>query len=74
MLMLPFIHCIHWVFVICITNVILYIVNGTQVFPIPYVILIALGIDIVTWIIALVMGDVPQFDDITMLSFRYNGR
>ena len=45
-------YCIHWVFVICITNVILYIVNGTQIFPIPYVMLIALGIDIVTWFIA----------------------
>ena len=45
-------YCIHWVFVICITNVILYIINGTQVFPIPYVLLIALGIDIVTWFIA----------------------
>lgn len=46
------IYCIHWVFVICITNVILYIVNGTQILPVPYVMLIALGIDIAAWIIA----------------------
>lgn len=45
-------YCIHWVFVVMITNVILYIINGTQVLPIPYTLLIALGICIVTWILA----------------------
>ena len=45
-------YCIHWVFVIWVTNVILYMINGTQVFPIPYAMLIALGICIVTWIMA----------------------
>lgn len=45
-------YCIHWVFVVVIMDVILYMINGTQVFPIPYTMLIALGICIVTWIIS----------------------
>ena len=46
------IYCIHWVFVRTITNVILYIVNGTQLLPLWETMLIALAILIVTVIMA----------------------
>ena len=46
----PF-YCIHWVFVRWITNVILYIVNGTQVLPIVQTALLSFVIMIVTIIL-----------------------
>lgn len=46
------IYCIHWVFVISITNVILYIKNGTQILPLWQTMLLALAIDIVSVILA----------------------
>ena len=46
------IYCIHWVFVRTITNVILYIKNGTQLFPLGATMLISLAILIVTLVIA----------------------
>ncbi len=46
------IYCIHWVFVRSITNVILYIKNGTQIMPLGQTLLLSLGILIVTLIIA----------------------
>ena len=46
------IYCIHWVFVRTITNVILYIKNGTQELPLWETMLLALAILIVTLILA----------------------
>ena len=46
------IYCIHWVFVRSITNVILYIKNGTQILPLWETMLLSLAILIVTLIIA----------------------
>lgn len=46
------IYCIHWVFVRTITNVILYIKNGTQILPLWQTMLLSLAILIVTLIIA----------------------
>ena len=46
------IYCIHWVFVRTITNVILYIKNGTQILPLGYTMLLSLGIMIVSLIMA----------------------
>ena len=42
------IYCIHWVFVRSITNVILYIKNGTQILPLWETMLLSLAILIVT--------------------------
>lgn len=49
-------YCIHWVFVRSITNVVLYAINGTQVFPIPWTLLIALGIVFATYFCLFVFG------------------
>lgn len=46
------IYCIHWVFVRTITNVILYIVNGTQELPVWQSLLLALAILIVSFYLA----------------------
>ena len=46
------IYCIHWVLVRTITNVIIYIRNGTQILPLWETMLISLAILIVTLIIA----------------------
>ena len=46
------IYCIHWVFVRSITNVILYIKNGTQELPVGQTLLLALAILIVTLFIS----------------------
>ena len=46
------IYCIHWVFVRTITNVIIYIKNGTQILPIWETMLLALVILIVSLLIA----------------------
>lgn len=46
------IYCIHWVFVRTITNVIIYIKNGTQELPLGQTMLLALAILIATLIIA----------------------
>ena len=46
------IYCIHWVFVRTITNVILYIKNGTQILPLWQTLLLSLAILLVTLIIA----------------------
>ncbi len=46
------IYCIHWVFVRTITNVILYIKNGTQLLPLWETMLLGLAILIVTLVIA----------------------
>ena len=46
------IYCIHWVFVRTITNVILYIKNGTQILPLWETMLLSLAILIVSIIIA----------------------
>ena len=46
------IYCIHWVFVRTITNVILYIKNGTQELPLWETMLLALAILVVTLILA----------------------
>ena len=46
------IYCIHWVFVRTITNVILYIKNGTQILPLWQTMLLSLAILLVTLIIA----------------------
>ena len=46
------IYCIHWVFVRTITNVILYIKNGTQILPLWQTMLLSLAILTVTLIIA----------------------
>ena len=45
-------YCIHWVFVRVITNVILYIKNGTQVLPLGYTLLLSVGIMLVTLLLA----------------------
>ena len=46
------IYCIHWVFVRTITNVILYIENGTQILPLWQTMLLSLAILLVSLIIA----------------------
>lgn len=46
------IYCIHWVFVRSITNVYLYIKNGTQILPLWQTMLLSLAILIVTLFIA----------------------
>ena len=46
------IYCIHWVFVRTITNVIIYIKNGTQILPLWETMLLSLAILVVTLIIA----------------------
>ncbi len=46
------IYCIHWVFVRTITNVLLYIKNGTQLLPLWQTMLLSLAILIVTLIIS----------------------
>jgi hypothetical protein len=46
------IYCIHWVFVRSITNVILYIINGTQLLPLWETMLLSLAILIVSLIMA----------------------
>ena len=45
-------YCIHWVFVRTITNVIIYIKNGTQVLPVWKTLLLSAGIIVVTLILA----------------------
>jgi hypothetical protein len=44
-------YCIHWVFVRTITNVVLYIRNGTQVLPVWATLVLALGITLVTLVL-----------------------
>ncbi len=46
------IYCIHWVFVRTITNVILYIKNGTQVLPVWQTLLLSFAILIVSLVIS----------------------
>lgn len=46
------IYCIHWVFVRTITNVIIYIKNGTQILPLWETMLLSLAILLVTYVIA----------------------
>jgi surface polysaccharide O-acyltransferase-like enzyme len=46
------IYCIHWVFVRSITNVIIYIINGTQILPLWQTMLLALAIDIASVVLA----------------------
>ena len=46
------IYCIHWVFVRTITNVIIYIINGTQLLPLWETMLLSLAILIVSLIMA----------------------
>ncbi len=46
-------YCVHWVFVIVITNVIVYILTGSQELPLPETLWIAFGIMIVTSAIVL---------------------
>lgn len=46
------IYCIHWVFVRTITNVIIYIKNGTQILPLGQTMLLALAIQIISIVIA----------------------
>jgi len=46
------IYCIHWVFVRTITNVILYIMNGTQILPLWETMLLSLAILLVSLAIA----------------------
>ena len=46
------IYCIHWVFVRTITNVIIYIKNGTQILPLWETMLLSLAILLVTLVIA----------------------
>jgi len=45
-------YCIHWVFVRTITNVILYIKNGTQVLPVWKTLLLSVCIILVTLLLA----------------------
>ena len=47
-------YCIHWVLVRFITNVVLYVVLGTQLIPVWEIMLISLGIVISTFLILLV--------------------
>lgn len=46
------IYCIHWVFVVVITNLIIYIPRGTQELPIGITVLIGSAISIVSIMIA----------------------
>ncbi|MBR4456034.1 MAG: acyltransferase family protein [Solobacterium sp.] len=46
-------YCVHWVLVIVITNVILYIINGTQELPVPETLLLSLAITVVTSVVVL---------------------
>lgn len=46
------VYCIHWVFVVLITNVVLYIWRGTQELPVVITLLLGTGISIVAMIIA----------------------
>ena len=50
-------YCLHWVFVRVITNVILYLVNGTQELPEPQIYLLSLAICIVTTILVFLQQD-----------------
>ncbi|MBD5139790.1 MAG: acyltransferase [Ruminococcus sp.] len=42
------VYCIHWVFVMWITNVMFYILRGTQELPVPVTLLLGIGISIVS--------------------------
>lgn len=42
------VYCIHWVFVMWITNVVLYILRGTQELPVPVTLLLGTGISFVS--------------------------
>ncbi len=44
-------YCIHWVFVRTITNVILYLKNGTQILPVWKTLLLSVGIILVTLVL-----------------------
>ncbi|MBD5521910.1 MAG: acyltransferase [Lachnospiraceae bacterium] len=46
------VYCIHWVFVMWITNVILYILRGTQELPVTLALLLGTGISIVSIVAA----------------------
>lgn len=46
------VYCIHWVFVMFITNDVLYILNGTKELPVPLVMLLGTSISIVSILIA----------------------
>lgn len=46
------IYCIHWIFVIFTTNIIIYIVKGTQILPLWQTLLLSLGICVVSVILA----------------------
>ncbi len=53
-------YCTHWVFVRVITNVILYLVNGTQELPEPQIYLLSLAICIVTTILVFLQQDYKE--------------
>lgn len=46
------IYCIHWVFVVWITNVLLYVIRGTQELPVWQTLLLSLAILVVTLILS----------------------
>ena len=46
------VYCIHWVFVVWITNVLLYLVRGTQLLPVGLTMLLSAGIALVSIILA----------------------
>lgn len=46
------VYCIHWVFVVVITNVIVYIMYGTQELPMPAILIISCAISIMSICIA----------------------
>ena len=53
-------YCIHWVFVRLITNVLLYAINGTQVFPLPGTLLISLAIVPATFAVILIYNGIKN--------------
>jgi len=44
-------YCVHWVLVRVITNVVLYVVLGTQLIPVWQIMLISLGIVLATFLV-----------------------
>ena len=42
------IYCIHWIFVVCVTNLGLYILRGTQELPVSLVVLLGVTIELVS--------------------------
>ena len=53
-------YCIHWVFVRVITNVILYLINGTQELPEGEIYLLSLAIGIVTTVLVFLWQDYKE--------------